>query len=109
MARPALSALLVGVAAAHGPAWDLLHRAQQTQPATLLEGPHPTGTDHRRDQQAPPVTPSPPNVAKWYALDEGVCANGAPASVYAYHEPADKGTSNDCAAPLLLPAPRGEA
>ena len=44
--------------------------------------------------RAPP--PPPPRVAKWYPLDAGaVCLNGDGASVYAFHEPADAGTSND--------------
>lgn len=41
------------------------------------------------------AAPPSPNVAKFYQLSEGVCLNGDKASVYAYHEPADKGLSND--------------
>ena len=39
--------------------------------------------------------PPPPRVAKWYELDTGVCLNGDKGGIFAYHEPADKGTSSD--------------
>ena len=38
---------------------------------------------------------APPVVAQWYPLEAGVCVNGAPAFVYAFSEPAQKGTSDD--------------
>jgi hypothetical protein len=41
------------------------------------------------------ATPPPPNVAKFYELPAGVCLNGDKASLFAYHEPADKGLSRD--------------
>eukprot|EP01052_Picozoa_sp_SAG31_P011978 SAG31_NODE_690_length_12796_cov_4.634559_10_plen_1106_part_00 len=38
---------------------------------------------------------SSPNVAKFYQLDSGICLNGDKASLFAYHEPADQGLSQD--------------
>ena len=64
-----------------------------------LHGPSPAqllkSDDQADDATRPAAAPSPPNVAKFYQLEEGVCLNGDKASLYAYHEPADKGTSNE--------------
>lgn len=77
-------ALLEGQSYSPGPAWDA---AEAQQPASTLVPPP--------QQMVSPPPASPPVVAQWYPLEAGVCVNGAPAFVYAFSEPAKKGTSND--------------
>jgi hypothetical protein len=75
-----------------GPAWE---RQRQQQPAaTLVAPPSSSSSQHDHDgESAAAATATASNVALWYELSAGVCVNGNPAYVFAFNEPAMKGTS----------------
>ena len=74
-----------------GSAWEQAHMLQER--LQHGDGDHAAPAAHH---VPPPPGGSPAQqIALMYPLAEGVCVNGEPAVVYVYHEPADKGTSND--------------